>query len=149
MEQAQESFTISDEKARLQPERIFALLASSYWADARSRETILKSIENSLCFGAYDENGEQIGFARCVTDYATMFWLADVIVDERFRGRGVGKALVTAAVRHEQLRGLAGYLATRDAQGLYERFGFAAVDGRLYMRKPAGEPPYEPTERRG
>lgn len=148
MEKAQELFTISDEKARLQPERICVLLAGSYWAGARSRESIEKSIENSLCFGAYDETGEQIGFARCVTDYATIFWLADVIVDERFRKKGVGKALVTAAVRHERLRGLSGLLATRDAQGLYERFGFTAVDGRLYMRKPADEPQGEPPQQK-
>ena len=148
MEITREQFTISDEKALLQPERIYALLARSYWAETRILETIRASIEHSLCFGAYGANGEQIGFARCVTDYATMFWLADVIVDERFRRMGVGKALVDAAVRHERLRGLTGLLATRDAQELYGRFGFTPVDGRLYMRKTPEQPQSEPPARR-
>lgn len=147
MERQYREFLISDEKERIQLERVCAMLANTYWANQRSREAIERSIQNSLCIGAY-LNGEQIGFARCVTDEATMFWLADVIVDERFRGRGIGKAIAEFAIHHERLRGLTGLLATRDAQGLYERFGFTPVDGRLYMRKSAEQPQTEPSEQR-
>ena len=129
-------FLISDDKEKLQLERICAMLKTSYWAGERSGETILRSIGHSLCFGVY-EGGEQVGFARCVTDFATMFWLADVIIDERLRGRGMGKALVEAILAHEQLQGLTALLATRDAQGLYSRFGFESVDARFYKKKPA------------
>ena len=134
MEQQYQEFLLSDEKERIQLEQVCAMLANTYWANKRSRETIERSIRNSLCIGVYS-NGEQIGFARCVTDEATMFWLADVIVDERFRGRGIGKAIADFAVHHERLRGLTGLLATRDAQGLYEKFGFAPVDARMVMRR--------------
>ena len=134
MEQRYQEFLLSDEKEHIQLERVCAMLVNTYWANKRGRETIERSIKNSLCIGVYC-NGEQIGFARCVTDEATMFWLADVIVDERFRGRGIGKAIADFAVHHERLRGLTGLLATRDAQGLYERFGFAPVDGRMVMRR--------------
>lgn len=130
---------ISDDKSLLQIERICALLKTSYWAGERSRETIARSIEHSLCFGVY-QNGEQVGFARCVTDYATMFWLADVILDERVRGQGLGKALVDFIVSHEQLQGLVGTLATRDAQGLYQRFGFDPIDARYYRKRMPPKP---------
>ena len=130
---------ISDDKNRLQIERICALLKTSYWAGERSRETIERSIEHSLCFGVY-QNGEQVGFARCVTDFATMFWLADVILDERVRGQGLGKALVDTILGHEQLQGLVGTLATRDAQGLYQRFGFEPIDARYFRKRVPPKP---------
>ena len=130
---------ISDDKNLLQIDRICALLKTSYWAGERSRETIERSIEHSLCFGVY-QDGEQVGFARCVTDYATMYWLADVILDERVRGQGLGKALVDLIVSHELLQGLVGTLATRDAQGLYQRFGFEPVDARYYRKRVPPKP---------
>ena len=130
---------ISDDKNLLQIDRIFALLKTSYWAGERSCETIERSIEHSLCFGVY-QNGEQVGFARCVTDYATMYWLADVILDERVRGQGLGKALVDLIVSHELLQGLTGTLATRDAQGLYQRFGFDPIDARYYRKRMPPKP---------
>lgn len=132
-------FIISDDKARLQLDRVCDLLKTSYWAGERSREAIERSIQNSLCFGVYFA-GEQVGFARCVTDYATMFWLADVMIDERFRGQGLGKALVDMILRHEKLQGLTGTLATRDAQGLYQRFGFEPVDVRYYRKRVPPKP---------
>ena len=130
---------ISDDKNLLQIDRICALLKTSYWAGERSRETIERSIEHSLCFGVY-QNGEQVGFARCVTDFATMFWLADVILDERVRGQGLGKALVDTILSHEQLQGLVGTLATRDAQGLYQRFGFEPIDARYFRKRVPPKP---------
>ena len=127
---------ISDQKALLQIDRVYKMLHKSYWASERTRDTIIRSIEHSLCFGVYCA-GEQIGFARCATDYAVTFMLMDVIIDERFRGRGLGKALVSAILSHEKLQGLSCTLATRDAHGLYARFGFSPVDPNYYMKKPA------------
>ena len=136
MEVEYQSYRISDQTSLLQVDRIHAMLLTSYWANARSREAIEKSIQNSLCVGVYSE-GVQIGFARCVTDYATIFWLCDVIVDEAYRGRGIGKALMEAILSHEQLQGLSGILATRDAHGLYAQHGFVVADAGRFMRKPA------------
>lgn len=144
MEMRNGDFLISDDNKKLQIERICAMLKTSYWAGERSCGTIERSIQNSLCFGVY-ESGEQIGFARCVTDYATMFWLADVIIDERYRGRGLGKALVETILSHEQLQGLTTLLATRDAQGLYARFGFESVDARFFKKKAGAETGRTPT----
>jgi GNAT superfamily N-acetyltransferase len=136
MEVYSDEFLISDNKTLIQPQRVFEMLQKSYWAGERSLETIKKSIEHSLCFGVY-QAGEQVGFARCVTDYATIYWLADVIIDERFRGQGLGKALVAAVHAHESIKHLSGILATRDAHALYERHGFVVVDEKKYMRRPA------------
>jgi GNAT superfamily N-acetyltransferase len=85
---------------------------------------VRRSLENSLCFGLY-ERGRQIGFARVVTDRATFAWLCDVFVLEEYRGRGLSKWLINGVMSHHALQGMRRVLlGTRDAHGLYERFGF-------------------------
>jgi len=118
-------FLISTDKSLLSLDTIYDFLVNrSYWAKGRTREQIGRSIENSMCFGVY-EDGRQVGFARVVTDYSVMYWLCDVFIDEDYRRRGLGKLLVEFAVNHPELKELNGILATKDAQGLYEKYGFA------------------------
>jgi GNAT superfamily N-acetyltransferase len=90
---------------------------------------VVRSIEHSLCFGAYAPGGAQVGFARVVTDFATFAWLCDVFVIDAYRGRGISKRLVQAAVEHPPLQGLRRFLlATADAHELYRRYGgFAPI----------------------
>ena len=126
-------FIISDDKEKLQIDKVCQLLNSSYWAEKRPKDIVEKSIENSICFGIYHKNN-QIGFARCVTDYATVYWLADVIIDDEYRKLGLGKALMEVIINHELLKGCFAILATRDAHGLYERYGFNLVNDK-FMRK--------------
>ena len=116
---------ISDDKARLDRALIFDFLRHrSYWAPEITPEILERSIENSLCFGVYLD-GRQIGFARAVTDFATFAWLADVFIVEEQRGKGFSKKLVAAVLAHPRLQGLRRFqLGTRDAHGLYEKFGF-------------------------
>lgn len=116
-------FLISDNKSLIQLDSVCKLFAATYWAKDRKKEAIQKSIENSLCFGIY-HNEVQIGFARCVTDFTTVYWLCDVIVDTNYRGQGLGKELIQAITEHECLSSLYGILSTRDAHGLYEQYGF-------------------------
>lgn len=125
---------VSSDKSRLQMERVFALLKSTYWAKNRSREQIEKSIENSLCFGVFTD-GVQVGFARVITDFATTFYLCDVVVDEAYRAQGLGTLLVQTIADDERLHGLRGMLLTENAHGLYEKFGFRR-DGERFMQKP-------------
>jgi N-acetylglutamate synthase-like GNAT family acetyltransferase len=103
---------------------IHAYLTRSYWAAGISRERVERALDESLCFGLFDD-GQQIGFARVVTDRATFAYLADVYVLEAHRGRGLGKRLMAAVCAHGDLRDLRRFvLWTRDAHGLYEQFGF-------------------------
>ena len=107
-------------------EEIRVLLSQSYWAKNRTIEVIKKSVEQSLCFAIFDvETDVMVAFARVITDYATMYYLCDVIVDEKYRGKGLGKMLVDRITNKEdKLKGLYGLLLTDDAQGLYSQFGF-------------------------
>ncbi|WP_409175357.1 GNAT family N-acetyltransferase [Brevibacillus fortis] len=116
-------YKISDEKALLDIERISDWLSTTYWAQERSREMIIKSIKNSLCFGLYGEDG-QAGFVRVVSDYATISWVCDVFVDPEHRGKGLSKWLMEVMVEHPDIRHTSMILATRDAHGLYEQYGF-------------------------
>lgn len=126
---------ISSDASLLDLDAIVHFLRQSYWANERSDEKIKKSLEGSTCFGAYYDN-RQIGFARVVTDGATVYWLCDVFVDEAYRGQGVGKKLIETITTHEDYRNLFGILSTRDAHGLYEQYGFVRDHGKTLTRMP-------------
>ena len=139
------SIRISDDPAELDRERILRWITEeSYWATGRATERQDAAIAGSWNFGAYDETtGEQLGFARLVTDRATFAWLCDVYVDEGARGRGVGKQLMAAIVAAVDDLGIPRVLlATADAHGLYARHGFAPLAephkwmARLVPRRP-------------
>jgi GNAT superfamily N-acetyltransferase len=116
---------ISTDSALADVDAIYRMLQGSYWAEGRLKDTVQESIANSLCFGAYlSADRRQIGFARVVTDKVTFSWICDVIVDEGYRGGGIGKALMAAVTEHPDVRSTMNVLGTRDAHGLYERFGF-------------------------
>lgn len=109
-------------------DRLHGWLAAAYWSPGIPRHVFDKAIDNSLCFAAL-RDGELVGFARVITDRATFAWLCDVFVAEEARGAGVGKRLMDAVVAHPDLQGLRRFmLATRDAHGLYQRYGFRPLD---------------------
>ena len=119
-----ETYTISTNKDLLDIDLIHAYLKhQSYWAQGRSRETVQRSIENSLCFGVY-QGRQHVGFARVVTDFATFSWICDVFILETHRGKGLGKRLIQAIVSHPDLQNDNRFLlATRDAHELYRKYG--------------------------
>ncbi len=144
VERTFDDYLISTDPARLDVGVIHGFLRGSYWAEAIPRDIVERAVQNSLCFGAYYRN-EQIGLARVVTDYATFAYVADVFVLAPWRGRGISKALMTEVVRHPDLQNLRRWLlATKDAHGLYQRFGFTAppypdrqmerADPSIYLR---------------
>lgn len=129
------NFSISTEKSKLDIVAIHRFLSQSYWSENISLETVQKSIEGSMCFGVYADDrqvmpaGRQVGFARMVTDNATFAYLADVFIIEEFRGRGLSKWLMECILSHTDLQGLRRILlATRDAHGLYTKFGFTPLN---------------------
>jgi N-acetylglutamate synthase-like GNAT family acetyltransferase len=120
-------FLISTDRSKLDVEVIHKFLARAYWAAGIPRATVVRAIENSLCFGVYD-GAEQVGFARVVSDFATYAYVADVFILEPYRERGLGKELMASIMAHPELQGLRRWsLGTRDAQGLYAQFGFEPV----------------------
>lgn len=130
MEWKQGEFTITDRSEDLDVETIHGFLRESYWAKGIPRSIVEKSLSNSICFGLY-HNEKQVGFGRVVSDQATFAYLADVFVVHAYRGRGLGKWLVSCVLAHPELQGLRRWLlATLDAHKLYEQKGFVA------LRKP-------------
>ena len=124
----EDGYSISDDPARLDRDVVHGYLSGeSYWARGRRREITDRSIDHSLCLGAYAPGGTQAGFARAVSDRATFAWLCDVFVLEPHRGRGLGVWLAESALGHPELASVSRWwLATEDAHALYARLGFTA-----------------------
>ncbi|MEW9697588.1 GNAT family N-acetyltransferase [Paenibacillus sp. SI8] len=128
-------YVISDNKELLDLKTIKEFLARSYWANTRSEERIERSIENSVCYGIY-HNRIQVGYARVVTDHATVYYLCDVFIDEAHRGKGIGKKLIESLVTSEELKDLTGVLGTLDAHELYKQYDFESEPERFMKRRP-------------
>jgi GNAT superfamily N-acetyltransferase len=144
-------FLVSTDPARLDRALIHRFLAASYWAEGIPAAVVDRSIEGSIPFGLY-LGDNQIGFARVVTDRATFAYLADVFVLPDHRGAGLGRWLLECVLAHPDLQGLRRFLlATRDAHGLYERFGFTpplrpqSLMERFSPDIYRASPPYEGT----
>jgi GNAT superfamily N-acetyltransferase len=127
MEWIRESYRISDDPAELDLDAIYKLLSQTYWAAQRSRESIQRSITYSICFGLY--HGQcQVGFARVVTDRTLFSWLCDVVIDPDYRGKGLGKWLLSCLLEHDDIKETNITLCTRDAHDFYKPFGFGRVE---------------------
>ncbi|MBS1972329.1 MAG: GNAT family N-acetyltransferase [Bdellovibrionales bacterium] len=133
---SKDGFLLTTDKSKLSLDTICGFLARSHWAANRKRSTVAKSIENSLCYGVFF-NGRQVAFARLVTDYSTYAYLCDVFVDEEFRGQGLSKWMMEAIMSNPELSELRRFtLFTKDAHGLYAKFGFqplSAEENRRFM----------------
>ncbi|MBG0567862.1 GNAT family N-acetyltransferase [Actinoplanes aureus] len=123
-------YTLTDDPGRVDLDRVHRWLSEeSYWAAGRPRDLVARSIDGSIPFSVLT-GGEQVAFARVVTDGATFAWICDVFVDSRHRGRGLGTWLVDSIVDSLSAQGLQRFLlATKDAQEVYRRSGFAELEG--------------------
>ena len=129
------NYRIIDGADGMDSKEVAALLKTTYWANERSLDTIEKSMRNSSCYGVYLDGEKKLaGFARVISDYATTYYLCDVVIDPTCRNKGLGKALVSHIVSLPEYAGLRGLLLTRDAHGLYEKFGFENVSGRAMIK---------------
>ena len=121
-------YTVSDDPARLDVKAMHAYLKRAYWSQEIPLEIVERAARASLCIGAYDASGAQVGLARFISDYATFAYVCDVYVLEEHRGRGLSKAMMAMASEHPKLQGLRRWtLVTLDAHGLYEQFGFRPI----------------------
>ena len=134
---SRDGFQVSTDPARLDLDVMHGFLRGAYWSVGIERSVIERAVAGSMNFGLYDGEG-QIGYARVVSDRATFAWMCDVFVLEPYRGRGLGRWLVSCVLGHPDLQGLRRWmLATADAHGLYRPFGFEipAEPERLMARR--------------
>ena len=128
-------YSIVEGADNIKLEEVLRLLKTTYWANQRPHAQIEKSMRHSSCYGVFVEGEERlIGFARVITDYATTYYLCDVVIDGEYRGRGLGTALVSHIVSSPEYQGLRGMLITRDAHDLYRKFGFEVLNGRVMVK---------------
>jgi N-acetylglutamate synthase-like GNAT family acetyltransferase len=136
---SQGDYEISTDPARVDVGTVHEFLTNSYWAKGIPLETVQRSIENSISFGVY-RGQQQVGFARVISDLATFAYLADVFILPSFRGRRLSRWLMECIVSHPDLQGLRRWmLATKNAHGLYARFGFTPIktpDSWMEIHRP-------------
>jgi len=127
VESRQGEYLISTDPARLDGAAVHVFLSKAYWCENIPRATLDRALANSLCFHLLHDKDGQVGLSRVVTDYATYAYLCDVYVLESHRGKGLARWMMEQVMAHPGLQDLRRFtLATRDAHGLYARFGFAA-----------------------
>jgi N-acetylglutamate synthase-like GNAT family acetyltransferase len=127
---------INTDKSRLDLQFIHAFLSRSYWGEGIPFTVMEKAMQNSLCFGVY-KKGKQIGYARVVTDYTIIAYIFDLFIIEEERGLGYSKRLMEYILQYPETRDVKRWtLATKDASGLYEKFGFKALNNpQKYMER--------------
>lgn len=143
MKMERDGYLVSTDEQLLDIGFICLGLNRTYWAEHRTRATVEESIKNSICFGLYrKESLKQIGFARVVTDKVTFSWICDVFIEEKSRGHGLGKWLMACVADHPIVKSTLNILGTRDAHGLYEKYGF--IRHEMMRRGAAKAESHEP-----
>ena len=133
-------YVVSSDTTHVDRDLVYRFLRDeAYWSLGLPRDVFDRGLEHSLCFSAFDgdpaRGGRQAGFARVVTDRATFAWLCDVFVLPAYRRRGLATWLVETVVKHPDLQVQRGFvLATRDAHGLYAKFGWERAEAGRFMR---------------
>ncbi|MBC8102309.1 MAG: GNAT family N-acetyltransferase [Cytophagales bacterium] len=132
-----DEYEISDDRARVDDDRVTAFIGGTYWAKGVPRAVMVRALDHSLVFGIYHATLGQVGLARVVTDRATFAYLCDVYLAPKHRGRGLGKWLVEVIAAHPDLQGLRRWmLLTADAHSLYEKIGFRRIEAAdRYMER--------------
>lgn len=143
VEHRRDTLLLSTDRRRVDVDAVLAMLHASHWGGSMTRELLVRAMENSVCVSVYDERRDpqtggaarQLSFARVVTDLATYAYLTDVIVAEHARGHGIGRWMIESILSHPDMQGLRRFaLWTRDAPGLYARYGFTtSLPGSNYM----------------
>jgi N-acetylglutamate synthase-like GNAT family acetyltransferase len=133
---------ISTDRGRIDPDAALLLLQKTHWARDITRETLIRAMANSVCFGVH-RRGQLIGLARVITDLATFAYWTDVVIAPAYQGQGLGRWLSECMLRHPQMQNLRRVaLLTRDAAQLYSQLGFSEGAGSLiYMERSGVAPP--------
>jgi GNAT superfamily N-acetyltransferase len=136
-----EGYRLSFDQSDLQFDRIYAYLSKSYWSPDIRRDLVERAIRNSLFIGIYEVlTGDQIGFARLVTDYGRFAYLCDVFVLESHQGKGIAQWMIQALMDHDDVKTVGHWtLATKDAHSLYKKLGFEPANERYMMMRRSND----------
>ena len=132
-------FEIKTGKEHMKAADIHRLLKETYWGKERTEEAVRLSLEHSVCAGAFEKRtGRQIGFVRAITDFSTVYYVLDMVVDPEARNQGIGRRLMETLTGLPQLEKLRGILITKNpvAEKLYESLGFIVPETVFMDRKP-------------
>lgn len=140
----EEGYLVTTDPKKIDVDALYHFLSKeSYWAQNIPREVVERGIQNSLNFSLLSPQNRFIGYAKAITDRATFAYLADVYVEKKFRGKGLGKLLMECIMNHPELQNLRMWLLhTKDAHGLYEKFGFSKpteIEKIMHIYSPASE----------
>ncbi len=127
-------YIITDEREKVDVDKLHEMLSKTYWAANRTKDTTIKSLDKVICFSMY-YNNEQIGFARVITDEVVFSWICDIIVEEKFRGKGLGSWLMECVMNHPKIKNTRQALSTSSAYGLYEKCGFIRTETMYKLPK--------------
>ena len=133
MEWTKDTFTISDQRDKVDLDIVAGLLSGTYWGKARPRHIVIKLVESSLCFSLYSGT-TQVGYARVVSDFTVFSWLSDLVIAPDFRGHGLGYWLSECILSHPDLKKTQFVLQTTTARAFYERLDFR--NSRKLMARP-------------
>lgn len=123
MDWLREEFIVTDDASCIDLAKTQMLLRNTYWGVRRPPDIVAKMLEHSLPLVLLDRD-KQIGFGRVVSDYTVFSWIADIVIEEGYRGRGLGKWMMKCITEHPKIRHTQMVLQTRDAHSLYEQYGF-------------------------
>ncbi len=129
-----EEFMITTDTNKLDFKKVYNLLSKTYWASSRSKDVMVKSFKNSLCFSLFYKD-EQIGLLRVVSDFTTFSYICDFIIDEDYRQKGLGSWCMDCVFKYPDLEDVKRWcLLTKDAHEFYKQFGFTALSKpEIYM----------------
>ena len=128
MEWRNGNFILTDDAEQVDIDAVHQMLKNTYWASKRTRGTVEKTVANSMCFSLLSGD-RQIGFTRVVSDFATVSYIADVIIHPEFRGRGLGTWMMKCIIEHPDVKNTQRLLQTIDAHEFYKKNGFAVCEG--------------------
>lgn len=128
----EEGYVFTDDSEKIKLENVCRLLKQSHWAKNRPQEIIERTIQSSICFAVYYKE-IQIGFARFISDYSVYTLIMDVIVDEKYRGKGIGKKLIEIISNYPSVKNTSKFLWTTYAAGFYSKCGFKEESQYSYL----------------
>jgi GNAT superfamily N-acetyltransferase len=128
-------FEVDDDRGRIDVDAVHDFVSNhSYWAPGRARDEQERLVQQAARVVGLYHGDRQIGFARAVSDGASITYLGDVYVLPEYRGRGLGMELVREMIEHGPLAAKRWILHTKDAHTLYEKFGFGPPSERVMER---------------